>query len=254
MHGYRSIVPVLCLIALITSCRSLRPVSSVRYIDDKGFPAREFFRSVSSNNIINGPVAVNRISLHYKDEDQERSFKANLKYNGRDTILVSIRSLAGLEAARMLVTGDSVKIIDRINKILYISDNRSLGNKLGFDIVDFGLLFGDLMNNFTDKRKIICSDGLVYKTDNGKYYNTNYRIRCDVLKVEHIESFDKEGNIIAIGQFDKFRKEDGVNYPGEIEWNLGSIELRAEMQGVVRKERMNYIFNIKEAYEIRVIK
>lgn len=90
---------------------------------------------------MNGKASVTTIS-----EGNETSFTINLRIRRDSVIWVSITPLLGIEVARVLITPDSVKFIDRLHKryesgsIEYI--NRLLDMKVNFEIVQ-ALLWGN---------------------------------------------------------------------------------------------------------------
>ncbi|MBK9146817.1 MAG: DUF4292 domain-containing protein [Flavobacteriales bacterium] len=63
--------------------------------------------------------------------DQERSFKAHLRSVHDSALWVSVVPLLGIEAARALLTTDSLRIMDRINDQYFAGDTSDTRNRFG---------------------------------------------------------------------------------------------------------------------------
>ena len=62
-----------------------------------------------------------KASVEYKDKDNSQSFKANIRIKKDSAIWISITPALGIEVARVLITKDSIKVIDKINN-KYLAD------------------------------------------------------------------------------------------------------------------------------------
>ncbi len=84
--------------------------------------------------------------------DQEHSFNINLRIYTDSAIWISITPLLGIEVARVLITRDSVKFIDRLNKKYSVSDFEFLNDMLKVN-VDFDIIQGVLTGNLFAYKK-----------------------------------------------------------------------------------------------------
>lgn len=75
------------------------------------------------------------------------SFNITLKIKKDSTIWIYISPLLGIEAARVLITNDSLKLIDRINKKYQLADYKYLYELLRIN-VDFQVIQSMLTGNF----------------------------------------------------------------------------------------------------------
>jgi len=255
---YRGKLNIIIIIIVITvsSCRSLRLYETGTESGTVEINAEKIVERVRLNNIIAGPLAINKIIINYEQEGESRRFRANLKYNGSDSILISIRTFAGIEAARVLIEKDTVRISDKINKIYYLGSTEHLGEKYGikFDFID--LFFGDIGNIDIRKRRLKCEEGLVKIQENVPGRTIEYTIDCNVSKIIAIEgTIGYEGEKIR-GIFDEFRSEDGLLYPGKISWHLNGEEtvIYIEMQNLKRSNSSNIIFRVGSDYKLRLLK
>jgi hypothetical protein len=119
-------------------------------INDNAFKADNFTAKASVKTNIN---------------DQSNSFNISLRLKTDSIIWISVSPLLGIEVARVVITRDSVKFLDRLNNKYSISDFQTLNELLHIN-VDFDIIQGILTGNlFAYKKNKFNS---VYLE--GKYY------------------------------------------------------------------------------------
>lgn len=249
-----NIILIFLIIASV-SCRSLRVTETDRREEDYMVRSENFLREVSGNNLTSGPVSINRIIIRYKSGGQSRRLRANLKYDGSDKMLISIRTFAGIEAARILAEGDSVKINDRINRIYYRGTKEELSIKYGVSLDDIGLLLGDIKEIGGQKGRLACSDGQVTIIDRTEGAEMEYIIDCSNHKLMLVSGRTGPGNNAVTGLFQNFTANDGIKYPSEIKWNITDrdTEIELELDNVMRKENMSFVFREEKSYTVKGI-
>lgn len=217
--------------------------------------SEKFLREVSGNNLTSGPVSINRIIIRYRSGGQSRRLRANLKYDGSDKMLISIRTFAGIEAARIFAEGDSVKINDRLNRIYYRGSREELSIKYGISLDDIGLLLGDIKNVRTQKGRLVCIEGQVVINDRTEGAEMEYIIDCSNHKLMLVSGRIGPGNNAVSGIFQNFTANDGITYPSEIIWNITDrdTEIELELDNVMRKENMSFVFREEKAYTVKSI-
>jgi Domain of unknown function (DUF4292) len=97
--------------------------------------------------------------------DEKSSFHISLRMKRDSVIWVSISPALGIEVARVLITQDSVKVLDRINNKYKLTDYKFLNDLLRMN-VDFDIIQGVLTGNLFSYKKNRLS--AVYLED--KYY------------------------------------------------------------------------------------
>jgi hypothetical protein len=89
------------------------------------------------------------------NDNKKKSFKTHLRIKHDSIIWMSITAI-GLEAARVIITQDSVKLIDRMKKQYFIGDfkyiNRIFGTNLDYQMLE-ALLIGNSLD-FNEKDKV----------------------------------------------------------------------------------------------------
>lgn len=256
MYRKRIIIIILTVIIAVSSCRSLRLTDAEARKGTFEVNSDKLIEKVAVNNIIDEPLAINKIAVTYEDAVERRHFRANLKYNGADSILISIRTFAGIEAARVLIEKDTVKILDRINKILYIGNNEKISKKYGVNIGSIELFFGDINKIENEKKRIKCVDGkaeIIQKEGEG---NIIYTVDCNINKLVKVEGNLGIENEDVSGTFNEFRRENGFLYPGKISWQLQGkeIEIQIEMQNLKRIEKSYIVFRTGRDYKEKILR
>ena len=117
-------------IVLLASCRSTRQIqtaiskkdsSAIVVMDpaneDSMQMARSFLAKVDSNRI-NYRTFTAKMHIDYKGSDgEEHDVNTNIRMYRDSAIWISANAILGFEALRVLVTKDSIKLVDKINKI-----------------------------------------------------------------------------------------------------------------------------------------
>jgi len=89
--------------------------------------------------------------------EKKTSFKVNLRVRKDSAIWVSIAPLLGIEVARVLITKDSVLVIDRMKKEYFVGDfnyiNKHLGSDLDYQMIE-ALLTGNSLSFDANEKKI----------------------------------------------------------------------------------------------------
>ena len=81
-----------------------------------------------------------RFSARYESKGKSQNIKGSIKILRDSIIMVQINAPTGIiEVARMYITPDSVKVLDRLKKKYIVSDFRYLSDKLNMDINFFTL-------------------------------------------------------------------------------------------------------------------
>lgn len=245
---------LLLLIVITGSCRSTRISESTVSKEGTVINTARFLRAVDSRNIFSDPLIINRITVNYSSGSERYRFRANLKYDGENTILLSIRTFAGIEAARIFMDADSVKIIDRLNKIYYRGKTKDLEKKYGLPAGNIGLLFGDFMYNGGGGRKK-CIDGYVSRKVADERGVMEYTFDCSEKKLAVVGGILAAGGTSIKGRFGSFRQENGLIFPATIEWqaeNIG-VNLQMEMRNLRETENISLIFRPGKDYTVRDI-
>jgi len=248
---YRKEIEFIILVILIitSSCRSMKTHESKSYEGNREINTKRLIKEVAYNNIIRDELTIGKIVINYKQEDERRRLRAYLKYDGSDKIMLSIRTFAGIEAARILIDKDSVKIMDKINKILYNGNNREMEEKYGLNYKLIKLILGDIEEIEYMERKSMCKDG-VTKIKSNEIGSRNYYIDCKIGKIIAVHGSTMNDKFMYEGEYSKFNEEEGLLYPKKTKWtiNNGEIIMDIAISNVRKRSNMNMIFRVPDNY------
>jgi hypothetical protein len=118
------------IIILVFSCKSLRPPVYI----DKHYTANDIYKNILNKEPEVITYSARRVSLNIDMEDMDLDLRGFVRIKRDSVVLFSITAFAGIEAARILITGDSIKIIDRLNSNYMLGDHGIAKNILQFPV------------------------------------------------------------------------------------------------------------------------
>ncbi len=168
-HLNNVIIGSLILVFLLSSCRTLKPVkppvipdeSAVKHLDYK---SPRVLSNYLSQNEFHFDWITGKFNAEITTESNKQSFNVSLRAKKDSAIWISA-SLLGIEGARMLITQDSVRFMDKINNKFFVGDYRYLSSLLNLDI-DFetiqSVLTGNSMSFYDEDDKLKASKDSIY--------------------------------------------------------------------------------------------
>lgn len=132
--------------------------------------------------------------IRFSNDDKNLSATANIRLRKDSIIWVSVTPGFGIEAARGVITRDSVIFINRMNKEYSAFDFKELSDEFNFNI-DFNLLQSIILGNMPvppDDDDLVKkeSDYFVVKQQNGDVTVSNF-VDARSLKLERISMLDR---------------------------------------------------------------
>ena len=205
--------------------------------------------------------------------EKTNSFKASIRIKKDSLIWISITPLLGIEMARVLITEDSVKVINRLDREYFIGDysyiNKKFNVELEFEIIQSLMLANAIP--FEEDEK------LQFATDKDQYYIGNLKKRKAKKadnKPDKIEKEDEElislwmdptsfriqkilfSDLVAdrflLGEYSNFFEVDGQLLPKDLNFNFESkepAEIQIEYSRVSLNQDLKFSFNISSKYE-----
>lgn len=98
-----------------------------------------------------------RAKMLYKDDNQEVSAAVDIRMKRDSIIWMSIKPMLGIEVMRIIITKDSVLILDRMNKSMSLMSMNELSKKISFPLsfkMAESLIIGNLPLSVKEKGKI----------------------------------------------------------------------------------------------------
>ncbi|MBL4707094.1 MAG: DUF4292 domain-containing protein [Flavobacteriales bacterium] len=114
-----------------------------------------------------------KASVQVLQNEKKRPFKANIRIRKDSAIWISITPALGIEVARILITKDTVKVINRFDRNYFIGDYAYINKR--FDIeLEFNLIQSMLVGNSISFEK---DEKVKLSVDKEKYYLGNLKKR-----------------------------------------------------------------------------
>jgi hypothetical protein len=124
-------------------------IKEPKNVEDKTAPD---LQQLIRDNSFNGESISAKASVSTQGGQQDGSFNISMRLQKDSIIWVSISPLLGIEVARVMISKDSVKFIDRINNKYALTDFQFLSQMLDVN-VDYDIIQGVLIGNLFSYRK-----------------------------------------------------------------------------------------------------
>ncbi len=272
---------------LVSSCRTVRELPVV---EAKPISTGKLLKKVEQNSFDYDYFTVKKINCQYASNASKANFKVNLKAQKDRVILVSISKL-NIPVGRVLLTPDSVKYVNYIDKNYFLDDYSYLSEVLNIDL-DFATIQSILSNNAFSYRNdakdkdfktfdSYIEEGMyVLQSEKerkvGKMEENTEKLERRLKKLDdnalilqkmffnpanfalsRLQIEDKTNNRLLDLSFDDFEKFKNKDYPGAIDMNFNSpqntVTLKVRMSGFSAEKIDSFSLNIPEKYEqIRV--
>ena len=260
-----------CFILLVTSCKQIEKVT-VRRVKTDNKKTALILKEIKQNEFHPQTLSLKAsVKVNY-GEDKSKSFSAKIKMAPDSLIWISITSL-GYEAARVLATPDSLKLINRLDKKYYIGDYSHLQENfkvnLGFKELQ-ALILGNSIGLDREekiKRQHSKSKEFYYlSTINKRQYKRvtkkakkvkreivfSHWVRPDDYRIQKLSILDIILNNSLFVEYDNFEIFESQKLPRKVNIDIVSTEqvkLEAEYNKISVNEPLKYSFKISSRYE-----
>lgn len=130
------------LLSMLLSCKTSRSTYK-QPIKEEG---PDYLFEQLSKNELHFDWFMAKFKTDYRHGKKTTEFKGQIRIRKDSVIWVSFSPMLGIEAARLIITNDSVKFMDRINKIYFKGDYKFVNNYLNTN-VDFDILQALVIGN-----------------------------------------------------------------------------------------------------------
>lgn len=254
---------------LAVSCRSTKKIQTaiskkdttqIVRVDNAKFDSSGFIRQVYSN-IVRNHIDYNtfsaKVKVDYRGGDGKNyDFNAFLRMRKDSVIWVSINAALGIEAFRILITPDSVKVLNKLDKVAQLRTMSYLKEvtQLPFDFYSLQeLIIGNpvfLDSNIVSFRKddeyvSLMSMGALFKhyiTVGGNDYLIN------ASKLDDAEAGRSRTAVLSYGDYES---RDNVRFATKRRISLAEqqrLEVALEFKQFNFNESLNYPFSIPKNY------
>jgi hypothetical protein len=276
--------------AVLLAVSSCKAPSELAVVEARPISTNKLLKRIEQNAFDYEYLTIKRINCNFSSSQSKAAFKINLKAKKDDRILVSISKL-NIPVGRVLLTPDSVKYVNYIDRNYFIDDYSYLSSFLNIDL-DFATIQSIISNNaFSYRNDPRDKD---FKTFDALIEDNQYVLQSEktrkLSKLEEKENkaerrlkrLDDQALILqkmffnpanfALNRllisdktndrnmnlvFDEYTEVENKEYPGSIEMNFHSpeeeIEMKIRMSGFSTEKITSFSIKIPEKYEeIRV--
>jgi Domain of unknown function (DUF4292) len=264
------LLPIVVLLALFAvSCRSTKKIQTaiskkdttqVVRVDNTKFDSTRFIREVYSGivrNHINFNTFSAKVKVDYRGGDGKNyDFNAFLRMRKDSVIWVSINAALGIEAFRILITPDSVKVLNKLDKVAQLRTMSYLKEitQLPFDFYSLqDLIIGNpvyLDSNIVSFRQEESSISLMSMGALFKHYITvggnDYLISSS--KLDDAEVGRSRTAVLSYGDYES---KDNLRFATKRRISVAErqrLEVVLEFKQFNFNENLNYPFSIPKNY------
>ncbi len=280
-----SVIILVFITLWLTSCRTARELPTV---EAKPISTGRLLKKVEDNAFDYKDFSIKRINCQFSSKNSKATFRISLKAIKDKKILVSISKL-NIPVGRVLLTPDSVKYVNYIDRNYFVDDYSYLSDFLNIDL-DFVTVQSIVSNNAFSYRNdprnkdfktfdSFIEDGMyvlqsekerkIFKMDEkGKTEKIERRLKrledeALILQKMYFNPFnfamtkllivDKTNNRYMEMNFGDFEKVNHKDYPGSIDMNFVSagenVIMKVRLNGFSTEETGSLSIDIPEKYE-----
>lgn len=204
---------------------------------------------------------------------KKNSFKATIRIKKDSIIWISITPLLGIELGRVMITQDSVKVINRLAKEYFVGDFRYIENRFNikpeYDLMQ-ALLLGNSIQFVSDeklkfaidkefyylgnlkKRKAKKADDKPKKIEKEEDEVVSLWLDQNTFKVREFLLSDIAADRFLTGAYDGHTQVESQWLPRDLHFDIQSKDpavLDIEYSRVYLNKSLNFAFNISSKYE-----
>ncbi|MDD4602885.1 MAG: DUF4292 domain-containing protein [Bacteroidales bacterium] len=265
---FRSFLIILITSGIFIACSTSRKVMKAP-IKEEG--ADYLMRKLKENELKFDWFSA-KFSANYENAGKKNSFNGQLRIRNDSLIWISLTPMLGIEAIRIMISQDSVKMINRLNNTYFLGDyeyvNRFLNTNIDFDLLQSILLGTDLQSYENEKFRASIDKGN-YKLSTSerlklkKFARNNQEklkvfiqnIWLDPINFKIIHTDVKEirrENIKLESNYTTFEEIDGQLFPKEMDytiWADNTIRLQTTFSRIVIGNPLQFPFKIPASFQ-----
>ncbi|MBI5856367.1 MAG: DUF4292 domain-containing protein [Sphingobacteriales bacterium] len=270
MKGFGFII-FISAVVMLCSCRSTKkiqeainkkdtvivnPVPVINPHDDSISFIKDNYRLIL-NNRINFKTFSAKVDIDYEDASgKKNNVNAHIRMYKDSVIWVSVTGILGIEGLRALITADSVKLLDKQNKI-YIPRSVSYLQEVTALPLDLSSLQDLLLGNpvFLDSNIVSYSrtPNTISLLSNGDFFKNLFTIgESDKLMYScKLDDLDGFRNRTCYLTYVNYENKKGCNFPTERTISVSEkkkLDLKLEFRQYDFNETLSFPFNIPKNY------
>jgi len=225
------------LIVTLSACSVLKREGSKDISKREQLENGDLKSFVLKQNLTNSGFFISKAQVTLTTDGEKTKFIASVKFESPDRYLISLKSKAGMEAARIFISSDTILVNDRINRKLYHGRADYLNFKYGIPVRLLPCIFGDLVLPDNSKNLEGCDNNISKQDYLGNGVKYTYIIDCRKGKVIGLQNFSEINSKEVIIYFNKFLDFNSIRYPSIINFIYSGNEVN------IKIEKLEYPWN-----------
>lgn len=214
------------MFTITASCSLTRTKSINRSKDTIDAESVMMLTRVAQQNITQHSFYITKAEIEILSDNRSEEFLASIKFSKPDKYLISLKSKAGIEAVRILVTNDTILVNDRFNRTHYYGSAQNVYRKYRISNKLLSLIFGDYVDKqCIDNEHNMCENNVLNVKCTDRRTELNYQIDCKKEKVKELKFIDDYGRKEVEIAFTDFFEISGISIPGKI-YIAGLMDIR----------------------------
>ncbi len=157
-----------------------------------------------------------RTKIQFKDANRNVSTSANIRIKKDSIIWMSLTPFLGIEVARVMITQDSMVLMNRLTKQIMVYDFENLSEKFQFEIsyhLIQSMILGNMPLKYQELNEIVSSKKYyIVKQESGPYSIQNYFNR-ELMKLQKVEVTETQKKKKMILEFDNHKQVESFSIP-----------------------------------------
>jgi hypothetical protein len=207
---------------MLVSCKSTRTVTKTNAV--KSGAIEQLIQKVQETQpqFKTANIGKMTMALDYKNNKYNVSLSCKIKKDS--ALYISVQPFMGIEMFKAEITADTIRVFDKLNKRLYISDYINLSKKIGIN-VDYLSLQSLILNQFfcIGQNKIVIDSCKLVTLPTG-----NSQINFDTESIAQTTNVatnnaitqvalkSKSNNSQLLTNYSDFQTENGITFPKRI--------------------------------------
>lgn len=249
----------LLLIVATNSCKSKKVVSTKPVetkLPQQGPTPTEVVLNTVDANTNNFSFYQSRAKVNYKYDKQKVELDVNLIMEKDQYIWMSVTAVLGIEVARIMITQDSVKILDRLHRKYIAADfdyiQRMSNVPLKLNNLQNLIVGNTVFNNSVQKSVVdtilgaLSVSTLINTQNQTTFYNTNYKVNRTLIAEQN------QSRQLSI-TYPTYATFDQNVYPSALNINIRAeknIECTFELSNFVFTKKRETQFTVPSGYEV----
>ena len=222
-------ISVLFLI-LTVSCTALKKSKSIGNAGNRYSEEYRILDLTRENNFTGNGFLIKNAKVKIDSKGYAGSINLLARINKSGDFMAIGKGPVGIELFRIYGLNDSIWVIDRINRKIYMGKTSKVFEKYGLPDDFWKLLMGDLPENTVlDTEKTGLNPDYINCVCNDSVYDRDIKISKKDLKVTDINVYSYELKEDVDFRFEDFHSKDQIVFPGKITVSSGNPVFHVEI-------------------------